>query len=177
MPQVHPAHPVNGTGPGTGTGTPVSEVASAASAAIDAKKLEEEKRKMQLELQIRDDIIHELEMRLAEVPEANGQQQQQTPTAPKAPSQIEMETLNAQLAALQTSLGGKDSQLEALQGRLSKAEEQRLSEAAEAKRQLEELRAEQEDLLVLLSDQDSKTREYRQRLRALGQEVEEEEEE
>lgn len=57
-----------------------------------------------------------------------------------------------------------------LKNRLEQVEK----ELSETKEELESIRKEQEDLLVLCSDQDTKLKDYRCRLRNVGEQVEDE---
>ena len=122
---------------------------------IEAKKTID---KLEKELRVRDDIIHELEVRLT----LNNHHEVYNHDV----NDVEVRNMQAQLDALQAALAVKDTEIEALK-----------SEAEKDKASFDALQAEQEDLLMMLSDQDSKLAEYKRRLKALGQPIEEEEEE
>jgi flagellar basal body P-ring protein FlgI len=74
---------------------------------------------------------------------------------------------NAKLEELVSSL---KSELEICQ-KSKVNEESMISECQRLTNELENVRKEQEDLLVLLTDQDSKLRHYKKRLKELGQSV------
>ena len=160
----------NGNGP----------VDNAAVSATD-KKTEEEKKQLERELKIRDEIIHELEMRLADVKSSPPPLPSMSSAA--GPSKIEVDMLNSQLQALQMTVANKDSELDRVQSELSdekfKAIEQGdllKAQMGKVTEELKELKGEQDDLLMMLEDQDSKIRDFKARLKALGQEVEEDDE-
>ena len=150
--------------------------------AIDHKKTEEQKKQLERELKIRDEIIHELEMRLADV---------KTPPPPAmlggdvaGPSKIEVDMLNSQLQALHMTIANKDAELDCVQSELSdekfkSIEQGDLMKAQMSKvaNELKEVKGEQDDLLMMLADQDTKLRDFKARLKALGQEVEADDEE
>lgn len=150
----------------------------------DQKKTEEEKKQLERELKIRDEIIHELEMRLADVktpplvPSSGGD------LLSSGPTKIEVDMLNSQLQALQMTVANKEAELDRVQSELSdekfKVIEQgdlMKAQVSKALEELKEVKSEQEDLLLMLADQDVKLRDYRARLRALGQVVEDEDDE
>lgn len=144
------------------------------------QQTDEEKKQLERELKIRDEIIHELEMRLADV---------KTPpttslpaAAAEGPTKIEVDMLNSQLQALHMTIANKDSELDRIQGELSDEKFKAIEQAdllkaplAKVTDELKELKGEQDDLLMMLAEQDTKLREYKDKLKALGQDVEEEE--
>ena len=128
---------------------------------------------LEKELKIRDDIIHELEVRWT----LNHDES----------SDIEIKNLQKQLEALQNILAKRESEIEDL-----KNQQQRLttSEAVvngvnktenclnnDLKSAYETLQGEQEDLLLMLSDQDTKLNEYKKKLKSLGFVLDEDEDE
>lgn len=135
---------------------------------------EEAKNRLERELKVRDDIINELEMRLAVVPEDGGKI-------------VEVETMQKQLNAMQVILANKDEEIERLKattmttvnGSGTPLKNALLPNGGEGdnhhKEALEALQAEQEDLLLMLSDQDGKLRDYKRKLKELGQPVDQDE--
>jgi len=72
-------------------------------------------------------------------------------------------------AALQSSLVDRDAEIEKLKAQL--AERTNSADDGQSKQEFLDLQTEQEELLELLSDQQAKLKEYGSRLRALGEEV------
>lgn len=103
--------------------------------------------RLEKELRVRDDIIHELEVRLT------------LPNFQNSDS-IEVQNLQTQLDALQTILAKKDNEIEALKNGDDELNTLKCDFAS--------LQSEQEDLLMMLSDQDLKIREYKKKLKLLG---------
>lgn len=124
------------------------------------REAEDSRRKLEKELRLRDEIIMELEMRLqsgtvvagtnatSETTEGAGVEKQQ---------QIE----GAQIYALYATVAAKDAEIDRLNGLVD--------EFRSMKGDFEVLRAEQDDLLMMLSDQDTKIDGYKKRLKALGE--------
>ena len=130
---------------------------------------------LEKELKIRDDIIHELEVRWT----LNHDES----------SDIEIKNLQKQLEALQNILAKRESEIEDLK---NQQQQQHLttSEAVvngvnktenclnnDLKSAYETLQGEQEDLLLMLSDQDTKLNEYKKKLKSLGFVLDEDEDE
>ncbi|XP_037083974.1 general vesicular transport factor p115-like [Pollicipes pollicipes] len=120
--------------------------------------------------------------RLQEILESQEQEQQHqqqamtnmAPPASPAADPAEVTTLRSQVSDLQrqlatVQLGGADAELATLRHQVSDLQRAELR-ARDA--ELEELRREQEDLLVLLTDQEARQEEYKRRLRQLGVQVE-----
>jgi hypothetical protein len=195
--------------------------------------------KLEKELKVRDDIIHELEVRITLSPPNNGSEDQPVINAIEvqnmqlqlyalqaalATRETEIETLKAlksggdstgptttslmnngsqdqpvnnalevqqmqlQLYALQAALATRESEIETLKalkstppppptktnGDLNHVEDTPSEhEPGNLQESYTALQSEQEDLLMMLSDQDSKLRDYKKKLKALGQAVEE----
>ncbi len=135
----------------------------------DAEALKEAKEtidRLEKELKVREDIIHELEVRI---------------TLPNSSefSAIEIRNMQSQLEALHAALATKDEEIERLKVEavnLKSNGHQNGGSSEDLKATLESVQAEQEDLLIMLSDQDGKLKEYRKRLKALGQPVEDDDE-
>ena len=104
-------------------------------------------------------------------------------TYPNESDGIELKNMQIQLEALQAALAQRDSQIEALKADHENKEkihcngDSDIAESAKLKEAFESLQNEQEDLLMMLSDQDMKLRKYRKILKNLGQIVSEDEEE
>ena len=135
---------------------------------------------LEKELKIRDDIIHELEVRWT----LNHDES----------SDIEIKNLQKQLEALQNILAKRESEIEDLKNhqhqRLTTSEavvngvnktenclnnDEKLNN--DLKSAYETLQGEQEDLLLMLSDQDTKLNEYKKKLKSLGFVLDEDEDE
>ena len=128
------------------------------------KEAEESRTKLEKELRLRDEIIMELEMRLQSESVAVGTndtvQATQMPDVDKQ-QKIEGEMLQMQMQALYATVASKDAEIDRLNGLVD--------EFRSMKGDLEVLRAEQDDLLMMLSDQDSKMDGYKKRLKELGE--------
>ena len=128
------------------------------------KEAEESRTKLEKELRLRDEIIMELEMRLQSESVAVGTndtvQATQMPDEDKQ-QKIEGEMLQMQMQALYATVASKDAEIDRLNGLVD--------EFRSMKGDLEVLRAEQDDLLMMLSDQDSKMDGYKKRLKELGE--------
>jgi hypothetical protein len=142
-----------------------TQQAELSEAAEKLQQSEEARKKLERELQIRDDIIHELEMRSSSTEATTAPATASVP--PTAQQQIEVQMLQSQMKALHATLATKEADVDRLQGHLDMFRSM--------KGEFEGLRSEQDDLLMMLSDQDTKISDYRKRLRALGQTLEDEE--
>ena len=116
---------------------------------------------LEKELRVRDDIIHELEVRL-------------TLNNDESSAEIEIKNLQKQIEALQNTLAKKEEQVEELK---QNHNHHPVNGENDIKSAYETLQSEQEDLLMMLSDQDSKLKEYKKRLKALGQPILDDEDE
>ncbi len=154
-------------------GTPSSKTENGLTAEKDAPGFgSEEKASLERELKIRDDIIQELEIRLAGMGSKAASPERQNGLGSgeegeedsRRPTRAEMELLQAQVQALQQALGAKDSELD----RAESAAEEVRREVAALKAREEEARSEQEDLMLLLADQDQKLEQYRNRMKEMG---------
>ena len=110
---------------------------------------------LEKELRVRDDIIHELEVRLT----LNNDDS----------NEIEVKNLQKQVEALQNALAKKEEQ--------QQNNNHPINGENDVRSAYETLQSEQEDLLMMLSDQDSKLKEYKKRLKALGQPILDDEDE
>jgi hypothetical protein len=153
------------------SGTPSSSKTAAAAAengpvVVKPGFTAEEKAALEREVKIRDDIIQELEIRLSSSapPTVNG-----TGDGADGPTQAEMDLLQSQVRALQQALARRDEEdCGRAEARAAELSRQHREEAARLRVQAESAREEQEDLLVLLSDQEQKLAQYRARLEQLG---------
>ena len=143
---------------------------------------------MEKELRVRDDIIHELEVRLT-LPPLPSHEDSSVGHATSASgshatsSAIEMQNMQAQLEALHAALAAKDNELETLKSAAMNTNGDEHSDHGDPNAELVKLKAayhvlqsEQEDLLIMLSDQDLKIREYKKKLKILGQPLPEDDE-
>ena len=147
---------------------------------------DEDKKTLEREIKIRDDIIHELEMRLAMSDRDSKEREINTPKREEtnggdAAVKVELDILSSQVEALHAALAQKESEMGRLEGELRAAAAIKEDSArsavleAEVKQLSEELsstRSEQEDLLMMLADQDVKMAEYAAKLKAMGVSVE-----
>lgn len=129
------------------------------------REAEETRRKLEKEVRLRDEIIMELEMRLqsgtvgagtnatSQTTEGAGVEEKQ--------QQIEGEMLQTQIHALYATVAAKDAEIDRLNGLVY--------EFRSMKGDFEVLRTEQDDLLMMLSDQDTKIDGYKKKLKALGE--------
>ena len=127
---------------------------------FDSRKMEDKIENLEKEIRVRDDIIHELEVKLI----LNNNDEDDS-------SDIEVKNLAKQVEALQNTLAKRDHEIEDLK----QQQEHPVNGESDLKSQLETLQGEQDDLLMMLSDQDSKLKEYKKTLKALGQPILEEE--
>lgn len=128
------------------------------------REAEETKIKLEKEIRLRDEIIMELEMRLQSDPAVRGTnvKSQTTENASVEEQQrIEGEMLHTQIQTLCATVATKDEEIDRLNGLVN--------EFRSMKGDFEVLRAEQDDLLMMLSDQDSMIDRYKKRLKALGE--------
>ncbi len=169
---VSNAHVTNGLPPSNSATPPPTSNAQTAELAEKLSASEEARKKLEKELRIRDDIIHELEMRSSPAREskpAGGAEPSQTnDTGSQDQARIELQMLQSQMQALHMTLASKEAEIDRLQGLLA--------EFRSMKGEFEGLRTEQDDLLMMLADQDTKISDYRARLKALGQPVDDEDE-
>ena len=128
------------------------------------REAEDTRRKLEKELRLRDEIIMELEMRLQSgtvVAGTNATSQTTDSASVEKQQQIEGDMLQAQIHALYATVAAKDAEIDRLNGRVD--------EFRSMKGDFDVLRAEQDDLLMMLSDQDTKIDGYKNRLKALGE--------
>lgn len=130
-----------------------------------AKKELEELRRQQEELQ------EELKKLKEEKQNA-----QQASAVVESPSHQEVTDLKADLTASREKISMLEAEAASLQKQLEELEGAR-GQKEQLERELVNLKKEQEDLLVMLTEQDSKIGKYVGRLRELGEEVEEDDEE
>ena len=116
---------------------------------------------LEKEIRVRDDIIHELEVRM-------------TLNNNDDSTEIEIKNLQKQVEALQNALARKENEVEELKQNNNHPVN---GEENDVRNAYETLQSEQEDLLMMLSDQDSKLKEYKKRLKALGQPILDDEDE
>ncbi|TRY78930.1 hypothetical protein TCAL_01726 [Tigriopus californicus] len=137
----------------------------------------EEKRKLEHEVKIRDDIIQELEMRLMTVENDHSTSGDPKPLTNGHGSEVEAEMalLKTQLESLRVNLSQKEEDIHDLKSQRAPPPSIPIAskELEAMKLDVETLKAEQDDLLVLLADQDTQLVAYRAQLRALGQVVDE----
>jgi len=142
--------------------------------------------KLEKELRVRDDIIHELEVRLT-LP-SNSDDLMNINNEETIDYSIEIKNLQTQLEALQKALANKDNEIEALNialenrnqvpltnGNDDKVNEDKENEYAKLKESFSTLQSEQEDLLMMLSEQDVKLRGYKKIIKGLGHPLSEDE--
>ena len=165
---------------------------------VESNELKEAKsnvNRLEKELRVRDDIIHELEVRLT-LPNHEDTTESSAGLDLNSSTGIEVRNLQTQLEALQTALAHKDNEIEALKSMLltlqnpgskvnghsshETGNNQDNQDAADLVKKLKEdystLEQEQEDLLMMLSEQDCKIKEYKKRLKSLGQVLSEDDE-
>ena len=124
--------------------------------------MEDKIENLEKEIRVRDDIIHELEVKLI----LNNNDEDDS-------SDIEVKNLAKQVEALQNTLAKRDHEIEGLK----QQQEHPVNGESDLKSQLETLQGEQDDLLMMLSDQDTKLKEYKKKLKALGQPILEDDDE
>ena len=119
--------------------------------------------KLEKEIRLRDEIIMELEMRLQSDPAMAGTnaKSQTESTSLEEQQRIEGAMLHSQIQTLYATVATKDEEIDRLNGLVN--------EFRSMKGDFEVLRAEQDDLLMMLSDQDSMIDRYKKRLKALGE--------
>jgi len=140
--------------------------------------------KLEKELRVRDDIIHELEVRLT-LP-SNSDDLLNCSSEDTIDYTIEIKNLQTQLEALQKALAHKDNEIDALnialenraQAPITNGSDAQVQENAEGKAELAKvkeafstLQSEQEDLLMMLSEHDVKLRGYKKIIKGLGQSI------
>lgn len=127
------------------------------------REAEETKMKLEKEIRLRDEIIMELEMRLQSDPAMAGTnaKSQTEGTSSEEQQRIEGAMLHSQIQTLYATVATKDEEIDRLNGLVN--------EFRSMKGDFEVLRAEQDDLLMMLSDQDSMIDRYKKRLKALGE--------
>ena len=130
---------------------------------------------LEKELKIRDDIIHELEVRWT----LNHDES----------SDIEIKNLQKQLEALQNVLAKRENEIEEWKQQCHQSSSVAVNGVNitengnnvvienDLKSAYETLQGEQEDLLLMLSDQDTKLNEYKKKLKSLGFVLDEDEDE
>lgn len=162
---------------------PLSEVNSSTtqngqSTGSNHAEFAEEKRKLENEIKIRDDIIQELEMRLMAVEsdsstKVDAKKHLMNGHGPEV--EAELALLKTQLESLRINLSQKEEEIHDLKtiNAQSSPQSTDVKEVEAMKLEVASLKAEQEDLLVLLADQDAQIGAYRNQLRALGQTVDE----
>ena len=162
--------------------TPNPHAAAEKPIVIASEEDDEEKQQLEKEIKIRDEIIHELEMQLTE----SGKDNHKVPLDQANPLQIEVDMLNAQVQALQVTLSSKDSKIDQLESSLAHSKvvetngtalengiqpnvvDESQKEVAKYKADLKTIKAEQEDLLMLLADQAAQLEKYRCKFREFG---------
>ena len=126
------------------------------------REAEEAKKKLEKELQLSRDIIHELEMRSGTgVAGTNAISSFSEGRCEEKREKVEGHMLEAQIQALYATVAAKDVEIDRLNVLVE--------DFRSMKGDFEVLRTEQDDLLMMLSDQDAKIGVYRKRLRALGE--------
>ena len=95
---------------------------------------------------------------------------------------IEVETMRQQLNALQSTVAKRDEHIEQLNSQLleqkgNSKDHELTVKHEELKTAFEALQTEQDDLLIMLSDQDNKLESYKNKLRELGHNIASDEEE
>ncbi len=133
---------------------------------------EKERTSLERELKIRDDIIQELEIRLSrigskkETPEkVNGTDDD----SHRQPTLAELEMLQSQIQALQQALSKKEADLDHAESTLAEVRKSHQAEVGIMRKEEENRKTEQEDLMLLLADQDQKLEQYRKKLQELGE--------
>lgn len=142
-------------------------VTNGPSAQGDNSEFEAKIRKMEQELRARDEVIGELELRLASLPDETVQ------VIPTEEESVEIQTLQKQLEGLRRVLAEKDDEIESLTSALknSSSDETNGGDVVDYKEAFDALQAEQDDLLLMLSDQDAKLKDFAKRLAELGQPI------
>ena len=154
---------------------------------ISQLKLTEEKLKtMEVELSARDTVISELEARITSqnpvnstaATNTNGHQGMSESSGQLS---IEVEMMQQQLITLQSTVANRDEEIELLRTQLGSqrqsstpsnvGENEITKKYNEIKVAYDALQSEQDDLLIMLSDQDGKVERYRNKLKELGHKV------
>ena len=133
-------------------------------------------KKMDVDLKARDTVIKELESRIAShVSDPNNFHNNTNEL--NGPLNIEVETMRQQLNTLQSTVAKRDELIEQLNAQISKgtssnSNDNELSvKHVELKTAYDALQTEQDDLLIMLSDQDNKLERYKNKLRELGHDI------
>jgi len=142
------------------------------------KESEEKLKRMDIDLRARDTVISELETRITFSQTANSltnsNNSHSNTTEKNSPLSIEVEMMRQQLNTLQSTIAKRDEQIEQLNMQICEPKTTDSSihdmqnKYANMKTSFDALQNEQDDLLIMLSDQDNKLELYKNKLRELG---------
>ena len=139
-------------------------------------------KKMEVDLKARDTVINELEIRIASSQVSNINDSNNHSNEISNSLKIEVETMRQQLNTLQSTVAKRDEHIEQLNSQLleqkgNSKDHELTVKHEELKTAFEALQTEQDDLLIMLSDQDNKLENYKNKLRELGHNIASDEEE
>ena len=150
------------------------------------KESEEKLRKMEIDLRARDTVISELETQITISQTSNSfpnpTDSQFNTTETKSSLSIEVEMMQQQLNALQSTIAKRDEQIEQLNSQICEpkpydpSNNELKHKYTDIKTAFDALQNEQDDLLIMLSDQDNKLELYKNKLRELGHNMSDDEE-
>ena len=137
---------------------------------------------MEVDLKARDSVINELEVRIASSQVSNIDNSLNHSNEISNSLKIEVETMRQQLNALQSTVAKRDEHIEQLNSQIleqkgNSKDHELTVKHEELKTAFEALQTEQDDLLIMLSDQDNKLESYKNKLRELGHNIASDEEE
>ena len=148
---------------------------------IQLRESEEKLKRMEVDLHARGTVIAELETRIASTPIVDSppitNNLHNNTIESSVPLGIEIEMLQQQLNTLQNTIAKRDERIEQLNLELIEQKQQPSSDHeiqskfTDIKNAYDALQTEQDDLLIMLSDQDNKVELYKNKLRELGHNI------
>ena len=142
---------------------------------------EEKLKSMDIDLRARDTVISELETRITLSHTSNSftstNNSHSNTTETKSPLSIEVEMMRQQLNTLQSTIAKRDEQIEQLNLQIyepkpsDSSDHEIQNEYTNTKPAFDALQREQDDLLIMLSEQDNKLELYKNKLRELGHNI------
>lgn len=155
--------------------------------AVQLKESIEKEKRMEVDLKARDAVISELEARISanQISESFSISNNNGDIPPEKDSAltIELEVMQQQLNTLHATIAKRDEHIEQLNSQLyTEKNHESIIHDTEAKYNkmktaFDALQGEQDDLLIMLSDQDNKIELYKNKLRELGHKITSDEEE
>jgi chromosome segregation ATPase len=136
---------------------------------------------MEVDLRARDTVIRELESRITSSQTFNSfpisNSSHGNTTENNSPTSIEVEMMQQQLNTLQSTIGKRDEQIEQLNLQIrelkpsNSGDHEIQNKYTNMKTAFDALQNEQDDLLIMLSDQDNKLELYKNKLREMGHNI------